>query len=159
MPLTWPRIQHHCPGLCTAGDCAPDAYQNPSGAAFPKLIKWRHHCGSGGTGRRARLRILWPKGRGGSNPSFRTKLSDKESLARANIASRGTFSDDLPDGWCCYSSFVQRARTTVVSRAIRPVGFGQHASGKARGVRQTRHAACGRRASSSLGTSCRANGE
>ena len=115
--------------------------------------------GSGGTGRRARLRILWPKGRGGSNPSFRTKLSDKESLARANIASRGTFSDDLPDGWCCYSSFVQRARTTVVSRAIRPVGFGQHASGKARGVRQTRHAACGRRASSSLGTSCRANGE
>ena len=30
------------------------------------------HCGSGGTGRRARLRILWPKGRGGSNPSFRT---------------------------------------------------------------------------------------
>jgi len=72
-------------------------------------------------------------------------------LARANIASRGTFSDDLPDGWCCYSSFVQRARTTVVSRAIRPVGFGQHASGKARGVRQTRHAACGRRASSSLG--------
>lgn len=29
-------------------------------------------CGSGGTGRRARLRILWPKGRGGSNPSFRT---------------------------------------------------------------------------------------
>src|SRR5260370_33935324 len=29
--------------------------------------------GSGGTGRRARLRILWPKGRGGSTPSFRTK--------------------------------------------------------------------------------------
>src|SRR5438309_5365403 len=34
-------------------------------------------CGSGGTGRRARLRILWPKGRGGSNPSFRTKTSLK----------------------------------------------------------------------------------
>src|SRR4029077_20000069 len=28
--------------------------------------------GSGGTGRRARLRILWPKGRGGSTPSSRT---------------------------------------------------------------------------------------
>ncbi len=32
-------------------------------------------CGSGGTGRRARLRILWPKGRGGSTPSFRTMPS------------------------------------------------------------------------------------
>jgi hypothetical protein len=37
---------------------------------FP--VYWWNHCGSGGTGRRARLRILWPKGRGGSNPSFRT---------------------------------------------------------------------------------------
>src|SRR5580658_2549527 len=30
--------------------------------------------GSGGTGRRAGLRILWPKGREGSTPSFRTNL-------------------------------------------------------------------------------------
>ena len=29
-------------------------------------------CGSGGTGRRASLRSLWPQGRGGSNPLFRT---------------------------------------------------------------------------------------
>jgi hypothetical protein len=28
--------------------------------------------GSGGTGRRARLRILWPKNRGGSSPLSRT---------------------------------------------------------------------------------------
>src|SRR5579864_1088498 len=39
---------------------------------FP--VYWWNHCGSGGTGRRARLRILWPKGRGGSNPSFRTSI-------------------------------------------------------------------------------------
>ena len=32
-------------------------------------------CGSGGIGRRAGLRILWPKGRGGSTPSFRTNLT------------------------------------------------------------------------------------
>jgi hypothetical protein len=31
-------------------------------------------CGSGGTGRRASLRSLWPQGRGGSNPLFRTNL-------------------------------------------------------------------------------------
>jgi hypothetical protein len=29
-------------------------------------------CGSGGTGRRASLRSLWPQGRGGSSPLFRT---------------------------------------------------------------------------------------
>ena len=29
-------------------------------------------CGSGGTGRRASLRSLWPQGREGSNPFFRT---------------------------------------------------------------------------------------
>src|ERR1700682_3178536 len=33
-------------------------------------------CGSGGTGRRARLRILWPKGLAGSTPVSRTKISD-----------------------------------------------------------------------------------
>ena len=31
-----------------------------------------HVCGSGGIGRRAGLRILWPQGRGGSTPPFRT---------------------------------------------------------------------------------------
>ena len=31
-------------------------------------------CGSGGIGRRAGLRILWPQGRGGSTPPFRTNL-------------------------------------------------------------------------------------
>ena len=34
-----------------------------------------HHCGSGGTGRRAGLRIPWLKSRGGSNPSFRIHKS------------------------------------------------------------------------------------
>ena len=33
-----------------------------------------HVCGSGGIGRRAGLRILWPQGRGGSTPPFRTNL-------------------------------------------------------------------------------------
>ena len=31
-------------------------------------------CGSGGTGRRARLRILWGNTRGGSSPLSRTKI-------------------------------------------------------------------------------------
>ena len=34
-------------------------------------------CGSGGTGRRASLRSLWPQGRGGSNPLFRTNLRSR----------------------------------------------------------------------------------
>ena len=55
------------------------AGQNRGGAAVGKLVEWRDHCGSGGTGRRARLRILWPKGRGGSNPSFRTNDSIERS--------------------------------------------------------------------------------
>jgi hypothetical protein len=38
-------------------------------AVYKSLIL---HCGRGGTGRRARLRILWPKGLGGSSPSART---------------------------------------------------------------------------------------
>jgi hypothetical protein len=33
-----------------------------------------HLCGSGGIGRRAGLRILWPQGRGGSTPPFRRPL-------------------------------------------------------------------------------------
>src|SRR6266403_2322340 len=55
-------------------------------------------CGSGGTGRRARLRILWPKGRGGSNPSFRTSLSDEEGLSRADREPRDSLerSPDAP---------------------------------------------------------------
>src|SRR5712664_2117314 len=52
-----------------------EGLENRSGAAILKPVEWKHHCGSGGTGRRARLRILWPKGRGGSNPSFRTNFS------------------------------------------------------------------------------------
>src|SRR5216683_6235877 len=53
----------------------------PAIARLHAVVEWNHHCGSGGTGRRARLRILWPKGRGGSNPSFRTNLSDGRALA------------------------------------------------------------------------------
>ncbi len=30
------------------------------------------HCGGGGTGRRARFRVLWGQPRGGSNPPLRT---------------------------------------------------------------------------------------
>ena len=47
--------------------------------------------GSGGTGRRAGLRILWPKGRVGSTPSFRTTFSnwksppERRSEARCSI--------------------------------------------------------------------------
>src|SRR6266704_447310 len=66
----------------------------PAIARLHAVVEWDHHCGSGGTGRRARLRILWPKGRGGSNPSFRTTLSDEERLSRANIVSRGTLPDE-----------------------------------------------------------------
>src|SRR5260370_30663917 len=66
----------------------------PAIARLHAVVEWKHHCGSGGTGRRARLRILWPKGRGGSNPSFRTNLSDEERLSRANIVSRGTLPDE-----------------------------------------------------------------
>src|SRR5881296_2753364 len=62
----------------------------PATARLHAVVEWSYHCGSGGTGRRARLRILWPKGRGGSNPSFRTNLFDEERLSRANIVSRGT---------------------------------------------------------------------
>src|SRR5882757_9319815 len=57
-----------------------EGLQNRSGAAILKPVEWKNHCGSGGTGRRARLRILWPKGRGGSNPSFRTKISSESKL-------------------------------------------------------------------------------
>ena len=35
-------------------------------------------CGSGGTGRRASLRSLWPQGRGGSNPLFRTNRQEAQ---------------------------------------------------------------------------------
>src|SRR5437773_7127860 len=68
-------IQHH--RQPAGGGKALEDLENRSGAAILKPVEWKHHCGSGGTGRRARLRILWPKGRGGSNPSFRTKTSLK----------------------------------------------------------------------------------
>src|SRR6267142_4373519 len=63
-------IQHH--RQPAGGGKALEGLENRSGAAILKPVEWRHQCGSGGTGRRARLRILWPKGRGGSNPSSRT---------------------------------------------------------------------------------------
>src|SRR5712692_11783508 len=37
------------------------------------MVPW-DRCESGGTGRRAGLRIRWPKGLGGSTPPFRTNL-------------------------------------------------------------------------------------
>jgi hypothetical protein len=37
-------------------------------------------CGSGGTGRRASLRSLFPKGSGGSSPLFRTTLRSRRSV-------------------------------------------------------------------------------
>src|SRR5213594_2686053 len=54
------------------------------------MVRFRLDCGSGGTGRRAGLRILWPQGRGGSTPSFRTSRSKEERLSRAIVVSRGT---------------------------------------------------------------------
>ena len=53
------------------------------------LMYTQEYRGSGGTGRRAGLRILWPKGRGGSTPSFRTKVSDQENLSCLPGARRG----------------------------------------------------------------------
>ena len=49
-------------------------------------------CGSGGTGRRASLRSLWPQGRGGSNPLFRTiRLAMAGRLASLPVRlARGT---------------------------------------------------------------------
>jgi hypothetical protein len=40
-----------------------------------------HACGSGGIGRRAGLRILWPQGRGGSTPPFRTRRASLGEFA------------------------------------------------------------------------------
>src|ERR1700751_3518303 len=50
--------------------------------------RYCQRCGSGGTGRRARLRILWPKNRGGSSPLSRTisSLAVPPSAARARIS-------------------------------------------------------------------------
>src|ERR1700687_5450368 len=47
----------------------------------PIPVYYRYHCGSGGTGRRARLRIFWPKGCGGSNRPFRTRMAEKDRPA------------------------------------------------------------------------------
>src|SRR4029078_30893 len=46
---------------------------------------------SGGTGRRARLRIWYPKGYGGSSPSFRIRLRSRAS--RANDRMKTEFQD------------------------------------------------------------------
>src|SRR5690348_5696487 len=46
-------------------------------------------CGSGGTGRRAGLRILWPRGRGGSTPPFRTHASGSRQRGRFLLIHRG----------------------------------------------------------------------
>jgi hypothetical protein len=45
-------------------------------------------CGSGGTGRRAGLRIPWPKGREGSNPFFRTTGIETRTLGALTVESR-----------------------------------------------------------------------
>ena len=79
-------------------------------------MSW-HHRGSGGTGRRARLRILWPKGRAGSTPVSRTNLSKKESLARANIVSKGTFPISQTAGLATFYS-VLTVPTTAASLLI-----------------------------------------
>jgi hypothetical protein len=47
---------------------------NDSPSVFPP------RCGSGGTGRRASLRSLWPQGRGGSSPLFRTTQNQQLSV-------------------------------------------------------------------------------
>jgi hypothetical protein len=45
-------------------------------------------CGSGGTGRRASLRSLWPQGRGGSSPLFRTNRFSAEPTCLLSRFSR-----------------------------------------------------------------------
>jgi len=56
-----------------AADCDERARRRTT--SVPAAMIYCGRRGSGGTGRRAGLRILWPKGRGGSTPSFRTKKS------------------------------------------------------------------------------------
>src|SRR5271157_1176605 len=46
----------------------PPVWSRPTQSKYHQYYR----CGSGGTGRSARLRILWPKGRGGSTPLSRT---------------------------------------------------------------------------------------
>ena len=55
------------------------------------IIEGASRRGSGGIGRRASLRSWWPKGRRGSSPFFRTNISLREMLARAEGPPRSAF--------------------------------------------------------------------
>src|SRR5882724_8652287 len=64
------------------------------------IIVWQHShawlctflpCGSGGTGRRARLRILWGNTRGGSTPLSRTKICSANFAPSKRSAPRGSY--------------------------------------------------------------------
>ena len=69
------------PGGCPVSHRAVQLPSRCSTAADRFAILWSpadvipSTCGSGGTGRRASLRSLWPQGRGGSSPLFRTSNS------------------------------------------------------------------------------------
>ncbi len=66
--------------------------------AYNQKPRPRVRGGSGGTGIRAGFRILWPKGRVGSTPTFRTKISAGDFALSERSESKG----HLPPGWCCY---------------------------------------------------------
>src|SRR5208283_4005477 len=64
----------HIIRFCTSGfqhnPHPPPVWSRPTQSKYHQYYR----CGSGGTGRRARLRILWPKGRGGTTPLSRTNF-------------------------------------------------------------------------------------
>src|SRR5215471_3031343 len=71
-------------------------------------------CGSGGTGRRASLRSLWPQGREGSNPFFRTtcQFNDLTGVASFSFGVTCTGFLQVPctfsgRGFACFDSAVE----------------------------------------------------
>src|SRR5579859_3482661 len=74
LPLHTPR--HHS----TSGQLSLSSNTPPTFLHFSFYNKTLP-CGSGGTGRRARLRILWVNPRGGSSPLSRTKICPPTSHA------------------------------------------------------------------------------
>jgi hypothetical protein len=96
-----------------------------------KSVYYEYRCGRGGTGRRARLRILWPKGLGGSSPSARTIFDPIHRFAgrgrplqrRVNLAIFPV-SPSLPN----YSFFLLRQQHTSKRTATLEINRPRHVS-------------------------------
>ena len=71
----------------------------------------KNRCGSGGTGRRARLRILWGNTRGGSTPLSRTTLWSVADYSDAFGAS-----ERYPTRVACHSEPAAAGEESAVSR-------------------------------------------